>query len=158
MRLTCKRSPFLADQTGKNKREGLIHRLRSGESKAFADFIARYQQQVSLCCRTLGLNTAEAEDVASETFMAAYQGVKKYTGKAKLSTWLWKITYNKAISFLRQKIKKQKLQENLQKNYKEETTDTTPDENKEIVWNAVKKTAARPGNGDSSILQAGKKY
>jgi RNA polymerase sigma-70 factor (ECF subfamily) len=129
----------LADETGQNKREGLIHRLQSGDSAAFADFIARYQQQVFLCCRTLGLNTAEAEDVASETFLAAYQGIGKYIGRAKLSTWLWKITYNKAISYIRQKIRRQKLQEKLQKHYKEETSDATWSGNEEIVWDAVQK-------------------
>ncbi|MBU1261060.1 MAG: RNA polymerase sigma factor [Planctomycetes bacterium] len=129
----------MADETGQNKKESLIHRLQSGESAAFADFIARYQQQVFLCCRTLGLNTAETEDVASETFMAVYQGIGKYTGRAKLSTWLWKIAYNKAISFLRQKIRRQKLQEKLQKKYKEETSDVTWGGNEEIVWDVVKK-------------------
>ena len=129
----------MADETGQNKREGLIHRLQSGDSAAFADFIARYQQQVFLCCRTLGLNTAEAEDVASETFMAAYQGIGKYTGRAKLSTWLWKITYNKAISYIRQKIRRQKLQEKLRGQYTDIQKDEASEPSAEIVWDAVKK-------------------
>jgi len=130
----------LADETGQNKRVGLIHRLRSGERRAFAEFVEKYQQQIFLCCRTLGLNTAEAEDVASETFLAVYQGIGKYTGKAKLSTWLWKITYNKAISYLRQKIRNYKLQQNLQSHYKDEQTAApSGDDNAEIVWDTVKK-------------------
>ena len=129
----------MADETGQNRREGLIHRLQSGDSIAFADFIARYQQQVFLCCRTLGLNTAEAEDVASETFLAAYQGIGKYTGRAKLSTWLWKITYNKAISYIRQKIRRQKLQEKLQKQYADAQKEESSGVSTEIVWDAVKK-------------------
>ncbi len=130
----------MVDDTGQNKQAGLIHRLRSGESSAFGDFVARYQQQVFMCCRLLGLDTCETEDVASETFMAAYQAIGRYSGGAKLSTWLWKITYNKAISFLRQKIQNQKLQQNLQSQYKDEPT-TAPygDDNAEIIWDAVKK-------------------
>jgi len=129
----------LTDDTGQNNRQGLIRRLRSGDSSAFADFIERYQQQVFMCCRLLGLDTNETEDVASETFMAAYQGIGRYTGGAKLSTWLWKITYNKAINYIRQKIKHQKLQEKLRKDYKEETPDAAIGPNEEIVWAAVKK-------------------
>jgi RNA polymerase sigma-70 factor (ECF subfamily) len=129
----------LADESRQNKREGLIHRLQSGDSEAFADFIARYQQQVFLCCRTLGLNPAEAEDVASETFMAAYQGIGKYTGKAKLSTWLWKISYNKAISYIRQKIRRKKLQEKMQDEYTEIQKDEDSSPSAEIVWGAVQK-------------------
>jgi RNA polymerase sigma-70 factor (ECF subfamily) len=133
----------LTDETWQNKQIGLIHRLRSGDSSAFGDFIARYQQQVFMCCRVLGLDACETEDVASETFMAAYQAIGRYTGGAKLSTWLWKIAYYKAISFLRQKIKNQKLQQNLQSHYKDEQT-TAPygDDNAEIVWDAVKKLPA----------------
>ena len=130
----------MVDDTGQNKQIGLIHRLRSGDSSAFADFIAKYQQQVFMCCRVLGLDTCETEDVASETFLAAYQAIGKYTGGAKLSTWLWKITYNKAISFIRQKIKNQNLQQKIQSHYKDEQTEAAfGDDSAEIVWDAVKK-------------------
>jgi RNA polymerase sigma factor (sigma-70 family) len=125
--------------TDDTRQAGLIHRLRDGDSAAFADFIARYQQQVFMCCRTLGLNTTEAEDVASETFMAAYQGIGRYTGRAKLSTWLWKIAYNKAINYLRGKIRHQKLQEKLQNQYTGEQKTAAPEPLVEIVWDAVKK-------------------
>ncbi|OHB50082.1 MAG: hypothetical protein A2Y10_14125 [Planctomycetes bacterium GWF2_41_51] len=129
----------MTSNTGQTEKDGLLHRLVSGDNRAFADFIERYQQEVFLCCRTLGLDNNESEDVASEAFLAAYKGIRKYTGRAKLSTWLWKITYNKAIDCLRGKIRRQNLQENLQKNYKEETSDTTFAENGEYIWNAVKK-------------------
>jgi RNA polymerase sigma factor (sigma-70 family) len=130
----------LVDDTGQNKQIGLIHRLRSGDSSAFADFIARYQQQVFMCCRLLGLGADEIEDVASETFLAAYQAIGRYNGGAKLSTWLWKITYNKAISFIRQKIKNQNLQQKIQSHYKDEQTEAPyGDDSAEIVWDAVKK-------------------
>jgi hypothetical protein len=59
--------------------------------KVFADFIDEYQQVTFLCCRTLGLNETEAEDVASETFLAAYKKLDKFRGQSKLSTWIWKI-------------------------------------------------------------------
>ncbi|MGA2915651.1 MAG: sigma-70 family RNA polymerase sigma factor [Sedimentisphaerales bacterium] len=133
----------MADDTGQNKQQGLIHRLRDGDEGAFAEFVQRYQQQVFMCCRLLGLGADESQDVASETFMAVYRGIAGFTGRAKISTWLWKITYNKAISFIRQKIRNQKLQEKLQGQYAEEQeiidSGQSPDENSEIVWNAVKK-------------------
>jgi RNA polymerase sigma factor (sigma-70 family) len=129
----------LTVDTGQNKQIGLIHRLQSGDSAAFADFIARYQQQVFMCCRTLGLNTNETEDVASETFLAVYQGITKYTGRAKLSTWLWKIAYNKSISYLRQKIRRQKLQEKLQNQYTDVEKTVPSGQSTEIVWETVKK-------------------
>lgn len=129
----------MADETGQNKKEGLIHRLQSGDSEAFADFIARYQQQVFMCCRLLGLDANETEDIASETFMAVYQGIGRYTGRAKISTWLWKIAYNKAISHIRRKVRRQELLERLQTQYAEEWSGPSQGDYAEIVWDAVKK-------------------
>jgi RNA polymerase sigma factor (sigma-70 family) len=132
----------LADDAGQNKQAGLIHRLRNGDEGAFAEFVEKYQQQVFMCCRLAGLDADESQDVASEAFMAVFQGIGGYTGRAKISTWLWKITYNKAISYLRQKIRRQKLQEKLQNQYTQEQEIAhwgKSDGNAEIVWSAVKK-------------------
>ena len=139
----------MADDTGQNKQEGLIHRLRNGDEGAFGEFVEKYQQQVFMCCRLAGLGADESEDVASETFMAVFKGISGYTGRAKISTWLWKITYNKAISYLRQKIHHQKLQEKLQSQYKEEQeivdSGQSQGETSEIVWDAVKKLPQEQG-------------
>ena len=125
--------------TGQNRQADLIRRLRSGDRRAFAEFVEKYQHQVFMCCRLLGLGADESEDVASEAFMAVHQGIGGYTGRAKLSTWLWKITYNKAISYLRQKIRRQKLQERLQNQYTDVEKSAPSGQSTEIVWDAVKK-------------------
>jgi RNA polymerase sigma factor (sigma-70 family) len=129
----------LADDAGRNKQEGLIHRLRDGDEDAFAEFVEKYQQQVFMCCRLLGLDANEAEDIASETFLAVYQGIAGFTGRAKISTWLWKIAYNKAISHIRHKIRRQKLQERLQNQYTDVEKTAPSGQTSEIVWDAVKK-------------------
>jgi RNA polymerase sigma-70 factor (ECF subfamily) len=133
----------LADSIGQDEQAGILHRLRSGDGDAFAWFVERYQKQVFLCCRTLGLDADEAEDVASETFLAVYKGITGYTGRSKLSTWLWKITYNKAISYIRQKSRQQKGQQQLQNQYtgrhEPESSEMSLGQEAEIVWNAVKK-------------------
>lgn len=75
--------------------------LRSGDHRAFAELIDKYKETVFLCCRKLGLAEDQVEDVASETFLAAYKGLRRYASRAELSTWLWSIAYRKAVSFLR---------------------------------------------------------
>jgi len=75
--------------------------LRSGDHNAFVRFIDKYKELVFLCCRRLGLREDEAEDVASETFLAAYKGLTRYSGQAELSTWLWSIAYRQAVNHLR---------------------------------------------------------
>jgi len=75
--------------------------LRSGDQRVFAEFIDKYKEMVFLCCRRLGLREDEVEDVASETFLAAYRGLRRYSGQAELSTWLWSIAYRQAVNHLR---------------------------------------------------------
>jgi RNA polymerase sigma-70 factor (ECF subfamily) len=44
----------------------------------------------------------EAEEISQEAFIKAYQSLASFKGKAKFSSWLYRIVYNTAISKLRQ--------------------------------------------------------
>ena len=83
------------------QKDNWLRLLRSGDHGAFAQLIDKYKETVFLCCRRLGLREDEVEDVASETFLAAYNGLSRYRGRAELSTWLWSIAYRRAVSYLR---------------------------------------------------------
>ena len=92
---------LLADEARKSKDDKWLGRLLAGDHEAFAGFVDEYKEMVFLCCRTLGLREHEIEDAASETFMAAYKGIRRYRGRAKLSTWLWGIAYRQGVNYLR---------------------------------------------------------
>ena len=130
-------------QKGQNDR--WLQLLRSGDHQAFAEFIDKYKGTVFLCCRTLGLKENEVEDVASETFLAAYKGLKQYRGKAKLSTWLWVIAYRKAVNYLRKNQRQKQLFEDGPEKFisgakeQEPATQLQRLETEKIVWNAVEK-------------------
>ena len=118
--------------------------LRSGDERAFAEFIDKYKETVFLCCRTLGLREDEAEDVASETFLAAYRGLRRYKGRAQLSTWLWSIAYRQAVNYLRKNRRKWQLlaepDEQLADSEERGPVSVAQDsERVEIVWQAVKR-------------------
>ena len=83
------------------QKDNWLRLLRSGDHRAFAQFIDKYKETVFLCCRRLGLREDEVEDVASETFLAAYNGLSRYSGRAELSTWLWSIAYRQGVNYLR---------------------------------------------------------
>lgn len=117
--------------------------LRIGDHRAFAEFIDKYKGTVFLCCRTLGLRDDEAEDVASETFLAAYNGLRRYRGQAKLSTWLWSIAYRQGVNYLRKNRRKWQLfaEQDEQLASSQEQGPAAAIQSKEegeIVWDAVK--------------------
>lgn len=63
--------------------------------------IARHAPSIlSITKRMLG-PTADAEDVAQETFIAAYKALSRFQFGAKFSTWLYRIAVNKCRDSLR---------------------------------------------------------
>jgi RNA polymerase sigma-70 factor (ECF subfamily) len=99
----------LADEARKKRDEKWLGRLLAGDHEAFAEFVDKYKEMIFLCCRTLGLRKDEIEDVASETFMAAYKGIGRYRGQAELSTWLWGIAYRQGVNYLRKNRRENQL-------------------------------------------------
>ena len=51
--------------------------------------------------------------MASETFLAAYNGLSRYSGRAELSTWLWGIAYRQGINYLRKNRRQWQLEAEL---------------------------------------------
>lgn len=78
----------------------IVRRSQRGEVDAFNHLVERYQQAVfNLAYRTLG-NLASAEDIAQETFLAAFQHLRDYRG-GSLRGWLFRITLNRCYDHLR---------------------------------------------------------
>lgn len=48
-------------------------------------------------------NHEDAEELAQDVFVKAYNSLKDFEGKSKFSTWLYSITYNTSISKIRKK-------------------------------------------------------
>ena len=117
-------------------------KLLAGDHQAVAEFVDGYKEMVFLCCRTLGLRDDEAEDVAGETFLAAYKGLKRFRGRSELSTWLWRIAYCRAIDYLRRKRKYSHLLEEQDGQIADDRQQSPPviaqgKEREQIIWETV---------------------
>jgi len=76
----------------------LIRLVLEGNTSAFDVIVRRYNTKVySLAYRLLN-SVEDAEDVAQDTFSQAFKGLGSFRGTAKFYTWLFRITYNLAIS------------------------------------------------------------
>ncbi len=79
----------------------LLTRVRAGDEAAFASLVRRHQQDVyRLALRMLG-QPSEAEDVAQEVFVSLFLNAGKFEGRARLSTWLYRVTVNHCHNRLR---------------------------------------------------------
>jgi len=78
----------------------LVRASLEGDRDAFGVLISRHARSIlSLTTRMLG--SADAEDVAQETFVAAYKALASFKFDAKFSTWLYRIGVNKCTDSLR---------------------------------------------------------
>lgn len=81
----------------------LIERVVAGDTEAFADLVTAYEGKVyNLCLRMCG-DPEDARDLAQESFIKAWRGLRFYKQEAAFSTWLYRLTSNVCIDFLRQK-------------------------------------------------------
>jgi RNA polymerase sigma-70 factor (ECF subfamily) len=70
-------------------------RGRSAAAKeAFGRLTLKYQDRIYNALHRLLGNADDALDLAQETFLRAFEALKKFKGESKFSTWLWAIALN----------------------------------------------------------------
>ena len=80
----------------------LIRRAGQGDQEAFRQLVETYQAPAyRLALRMCGGDAALAEDAAQEAFLAAWRGLPRFRGDSRFSTWLYRLTTNAAIDWLR---------------------------------------------------------
>ena len=79
----------------------LMLSFQRGDEEAFAALVRSFQGRVvSLAYRYLG-SAADAEDLAQEVFLRVYRAKESYERSAKFSTWIYRITANASLNFIR---------------------------------------------------------
>jgi RNA polymerase sigma-70 factor (ECF subfamily) len=85
----------------------LMLRVRDADdSAAFAELMELYSHRLTTVLHHLVGDAGEAEDLAQDTFMRLYKGRKKYTPKAKFSTYLYTIANRLALNAIRSRQRK----------------------------------------------------
>ena len=80
----------------------LVAAVLAGNIPAFRQLVERHQGLVFTFARNLLRSPADAEDIAQETFLAAYRHLASFdTRRARFRTWLLTIARNEALSRLR---------------------------------------------------------
>ena len=83
------------------KNDDLLTRLQSGDERALADLSDAYGAKIHQLAFRYLRNKEDAEEVTQDVLYKVYRKVGAFRGDAALSSWIYRITFNAAMSRLR---------------------------------------------------------
>jgi len=80
-----------------------VRRCLAGESAAYGEIVARWQDRIHAAVYRMTGNSEDAKDLAQETFVRAWSNLRSFQGGAALGTWLYSIALNQVRSEMRKR-------------------------------------------------------
>lgn len=81
--------------------ERLLSRLKAGDQEAIIELADAYGAKIYQLAFRYLKNKEDAEEVAQDVLFKVYRSVGSFRGDAALSSWIYRITFNAAMSRLR---------------------------------------------------------
>jgi RNA polymerase sigma-70 factor (ECF subfamily) len=81
----------------------LVDRVRGGDVSAYDTLVRKYERQIFRISQHITQNREDAEDVAQDAFLKAYQKIDQFQGNSKFYTWLVRIAVNESLMRLRKR-------------------------------------------------------
>ncbi len=80
-----------------------IEKIKGGQTQYYSYIVEKYKDIVFSIALKVLKNREDAEEMAQESFIKAFKSLSSFKGKAKFSTWLYRIAYNNCISEIRKR-------------------------------------------------------
>ncbi len=126
--------------------------LKSRNSSYFTMLYARYSGKVFSKCISLLKDEQLSDDATQDIFLKIYLNLAKFSGKSKFSTWVYSITYNYCIDYIRKKKKERNIFSEDIENVGEPLTDVPDHELLEIEVSRLKRVMEVIPPGDKAVL------
>ncbi len=81
----------------------LVHAIQSGDVSAFDQLVGRYDLKLLRIAQNVTHNREDSQDAVQESLLKALQHLSEFRKHSQLSTWLFRITVNQALTKLRKR-------------------------------------------------------
>lgn len=81
----------------------LISRCKKNDENAFESLIKIYENKIYNLCYYILKNKDDAFDASQETCLKIYRFINKFKGDSKFSTWVYRVTYNTCLDYIKKK-------------------------------------------------------
>ena len=86
----------------------IIKRVLSGETQVCETLVLANQRNIYNLCFRMTRNPEDANDLAQDAFLKAYQNLAGFKGDSSFSLWIYRLTSNLCIDFLRKEKRRTK--------------------------------------------------
>lgn len=81
----------------------LVAASQAGDRSALDELLRRHYDRIYAVCRRIAGNDADAADATQEALMAIVRGLPRFDGRAKFSTWSYRVATNACLDELRRR-------------------------------------------------------
>src|SRR2546423_893117 len=91
----------MQDAAARSAQDELLARLKAGDERALTDLANEYGAKIYQLAFRYLRNREDAEEVTQDVLFKVYRKIDAFRGDAALSSWIYRITFNAAMSRLR---------------------------------------------------------
>lgn len=87
----------------------LVERSQAGDTEAFDELVLKYSPKLYAMIYNMTGNREDTHDVLQDVFAKAYRSIKRFRGKSTFYTWIYSISVNMTLNFLKKRGRHRKL-------------------------------------------------
>lgn len=86
----------------------ILSQIRNAKTReqGYARLIEKYSQKIYWQIRRMVYDHDESDDLTQEIFIKIFENIESFQSASKLSTWIYRITYNHVLNHIKQKQKR----------------------------------------------------
>jgi RNA polymerase sigma-70 factor (ECF subfamily) len=96
--------PFTGSDQALSERDAdwlVVQRVQAGDVAAFDELVIKYRERIYSVIYNLTSNKEDSFDLSQDAFIKAFQSIARFKGKSSFFTWLYRISVNTTLSFLK---------------------------------------------------------